>query len=63
MRWKKLQHGDTRKIKKFALFPITDGEEVRWLETVTVEQRCYDPDYIIFPWRTIRFIDRKERGG
>lgn len=46
----KINHcGDTRIIKKFALFPITIGHELRWLEWVKITQKrmrdCWDVEY------------------
>ena len=41
MRWivKKPEHWDTKIKRKFALFPIRIGDEVRWLEWVTIRYR------------------------
>lgn len=57
MRWRKLRSGDTRVIKRFAIFPISAGGEVRWLEWVTIRQYAYDVDYYFFPWHNAEFID------
>lgn len=38
--------GQTRIIKKFALFPITIGNETRWLERVWIEQKIIKYIYI-----------------
>ena len=40
MRWKtktRHEHGDVKIVKKFALFPIRIGEEVRWLEMCKIK--------------------------
>lgn len=56
MRWNKPHYGATRTITRFALFPIEAGNEVRWLENVTIRQeRGY------FEWFNVRFVDRKRR--
>lgn len=56
MRWYKQS---SRVIKRFAWFPITIGDETRWLETVYLRQNhaSLEP---IFPWYNIRFTDGKE---
>jgi len=41
MKWEagiKTKAGTERTIKRFAIFPITIGNETRWLETVYVDQ-------------------------
>lgn len=66
MRWIKRNHkyGDTRVIKRFALFPITvhttGHSETRWLAIVYIRQRyceslsCLFSDY----WSDEEFVDR-----
>lgn len=38
MRWDRPITGETRVRRWFALFPVKAGDEVRWLEFVTVHQ-------------------------
>ena len=40
-----------RVVEYFAWFPVTIGEETRWLETVRIEQEYY------WGWDNIKFID------
>ena len=54
--------GDTRIITFPAIFPVTVGDEQRWLEIVKIQQVCVkthennlDPFYSI--WEDYRFID------
>jgi hypothetical protein len=45
MKWKfkRIYLGDTRIIKKFLILPVTMEYEVRWLETVYIEELyCID---------------------
>ena len=46
----------TRKIKRFALLPVTIDYETRWFEVVRIEQ-VYRPDLKLFGWYNERFID------
>jgi hypothetical protein len=46
------RYGDRKTVTKFALFPIRAGNELRWLEYVTVEV-----EYRISEWTPIRFLD------
>lgn len=46
----------TRKVRRFALLPITIKNETRWLEVVCVEQ-TYRPDLKLFGWYNERFVD------
>lgn len=49
---------DERIIKKFAIFPIKIGYEIRWLEMVTIKQRyIYSCSYSGYYWDNICFID------
>lgn len=65
MKWtiRKPKHGDTRVVRKFALFPISirseDGAiiEIRWLEICYIWQR-YDAFY--GRWKQSHFVDRVE---
>jgi len=45
MRWptQRLNHGNTRVVKKFLLLPKSISEETRWLEIVKIKQtfKCY----------------------
>jgi|GEM_PF-3472170 len=64
MRWKKPnipRDGDTRVVKRFALFPIEAAGEVRWLEFVTVQQSYYE--WLRRPWVNECFFDKKAGGG
>lgn len=54
MRWKQPQWGDTRIIKRFALFPITVGSETRWLEWCYIKQH-----YGITMWLEDGFVDKE----
>lgn len=38
MRFKKVQHGDERIIRRFALLPVEVGNEYRWLEFIYYRQ-------------------------
>ena len=38
MRWLHPEIGEARKVRRFAIFPITLGQETRWLEWVTIRQ-------------------------
>lgn len=38
MRWTKKKDGDKRVVERFALVPITIGDETRWLEWCTIAQ-------------------------
>lgn len=57
MRWTKHkpEDGDTRIKTKFAFLPIKIGDEVRWLEKVTVKQE-YREGYDLSYWADIEFI-------
>lgn len=57
MRWYKPQTGAERVIKKFAIYPIRIGNEVRWLETCIILQVAYDVDYYLFPWKKEKFLN------
>lgn len=47
-----------RCVKRFALLPITIGDETRWLEVVYIRQwRCSDMTF--FPWVNCEFIDKE----
>lgn len=49
---------DERIIKKFAIFPIKIGYEIRWLEMVTIKQRyVFYRSYSDCYWNNICFID------
>lgn len=61
MRWTSPREGDVRVKKWFAFLPAKAGEEYRWLETVTVEQKYYigcGSNY----WRNLRFIEESTEG-
>ena len=47
--------GDTRIIRRFALFPICTKNEMRWLEWVYIEQRWSD-NYADDGWHNYRFV-------
>lgn len=51
MRWTKTSYGDVKIKKKFAILPITIGDEVRWLEWVTVKYvYTWNKDNIVGWW-------------
>lgn len=54
MRWRKQY---SRVVKRFAWFPVTIGDETRWLETVYLRQNYASLD--IFPWYNVYFTDKK----
>jgi hypothetical protein len=59
MRWAKPKSGDVKIKKKFAILPITAGDEIRWLEFVTVKYKyCYDK-YNVLGWHKICFVDEE----
>jgi hypothetical protein len=45
------RYGDRKTVTKFALFPIKIGNELRWLEYVTMEL-----EFRISEWAPVRFI-------
>lgn len=47
----------TRVKKRFALFPIKIGYEVRWLETVYIKQKRVEP---FLEWISCYFTDETE---
>ena len=59
--------GEIKIKRKFALFPIRIGNEVRWLEWVNIKYRFYryyfgDPDNIFNDvWVEICFVDQEEK--
>lgn len=57
MRWKRVQTGDERIVRRFALFPICINNDVRWLEWCLIKQQTYDVSYYINPWFNVSFID------
>ena len=54
MKWYKPAHGSAKIRSRFALFPIRIGNEIRWLEKVTV---MYSYDGIVDMWRPEAFVD------
>ena len=65
MRWELHSDKDKRIVKRFALFPVSDGNEVVWLETYYMEQQ-YEEDFTdIFGiwlnrWNNLRFVDKED---
>ena len=49
-------HGDSRVIKRFAIFPIHTTDETAWMETVYI----YQVYYSYFGWINERFTDADE---
>lgn len=60
MKWKVPKHkdGDTRIIKRFALFPICTLTEIAWLQWVLIEQEWSD-NWADDGWHNIRFIQEE----
>lgn len=58
MRKKLQKDGDTRVVKRFALFPIIAGCEMRWLEWCKVKQKLnvYGDIDIPYVWKNIKFV-------
>lgn len=59
------QEGDKRQRTFFALLPVSDGVEWRWLETVTViEEYSWmtsgDPEGV-FVWEITDFVDKESK--
>lgn len=50
------QGGDTRIKKRFALFPIIIGNEMRWLEMVKIVQK-FDDNWADDGWKNWAFIN------
>ena len=48
--------GDTRIKKRFALFPIVIGDEMRWLEWVKVVQ-VFDDNWADDGWKNYGFVN------
>ena len=61
MKWKAKptpKNGDTKIVKKFALFPIRIKDEVRWLEICKIEMvYWYYYKENFYAWAYKRFID------
>lgn len=51
--------GRTRTIKKFLWFPLSIGNETRWLEKVTYQEivELYSREYKIYKWVPQRWVD------
>lgn len=45
MMWREPELHSVKIVKKFALFPITVGEETRWLEWVNIKYVYYGKKY------------------
>ena len=60
MRWRNKQRGDKRYIKRFAILPVSIGEETRWLEIVYIEQVVVRGVFIDCYWEDNRFLSRSE---
>lgn len=60
MRTQLPQNCDERTRSWFAWLPVTIGNERRWLERVTVRQRCrYFTNYFSGAWENIAFVDSR----
>jgi hypothetical protein len=65
MKWKKKTPiiGDTRIIRRFAIFPIIVNNynirEYKWLERAYIKQQ-YDPLMPIKHWENIKFVDKED---
>ena len=61
MKWKKPINYDKRIVKRFALLPIEADKEVRWLETVYIEQEYREYFLSDFRgWENNWFVTKKE---
>ena len=49
----------SRVIKRFALFPVRAGNEVKWLETYYILQRFYSLWHEI-GWENIKFVTQQD---
>ena len=60
MKWNipNFRDGDTRNIRRFALFPVCTPTEMRWLEWVVIEQEWSD-NWADDGWHNKRFIDEE----
>ena len=56
---KNYHDGDERIIKRFALFPKTTPNELRWLEWCYIQQR-YSNNYADDGWHNIGFVNKED---
>ena len=62
MKWIKPNNNDIKIKRKFAWLPIEIGNEVRWLEWVTVRYRYgYNESISLFSWIPVEFIDKDNK--
>lgn len=57
MRWLHPEIGEARKVRRFAIFPITLGQETRWLEWVTIRQHWGYNGFSVEGWQDDWFED------